>query len=174
MEKTCKCGKVFKQYNTLQKYCNQCQYAKQKRARTPLKGIKPFQACRKPKKRKSLFYSTVKLDILWSKAIKAKAGFRCEYCGHAGNLQAHHVVTRSNKNLRWDILNGVCLCMEHHTLSSEFSAHKKPAKFKEWFINHRGIEVYEDIQRKKWLYMKIDLEELGKFLQLTLNKILDS
>ena len=73
------------------------------------------------------------LDSLWSKLVKMKDGNKCMKCEAKTNLNSHHVITRSNKRLRWDLNNGICLCALHHTLSQRFSAHKRPAEFQVWF-----------------------------------------
>jgi hypothetical protein len=49
-----------------------------------------------------------KADKLWSEAIR-KIG-HCEICGATDYLNAHHIVSRKNSNLRWNLRNGVCLC----------------------------------------------------------------
>jgi hypothetical protein len=66
----------------------------------------------KPKKKKwSVSDST--LDNLWRKAIRKKYHGRCGLCGEQGT-EAHHVVRRAKKVLRWDIRNGVLLCALCH------------------------------------------------------------
>lgn len=69
-----------------------------------------------------------KLDILWSKVVR-KYG-KCEVCDGIGHLNAHHIISRSNYKLRWDLQNGACLCSGHHSLCN-LSAHKNPA----WFMD---------------------------------------
>jgi len=61
--------------------------------------------------KKSVSDST--LDKLWSKAVKMRYFNRCAACGCNG-VEAHHVVRRAKKVLRWDILNGIPLCTECH------------------------------------------------------------
>jgi len=88
------------------------------------------------------------LDREWSEAIKELAGRKCEYCGKTEYLNSHHIFSRSNMKLRFDINNGICLCSGHHTLKSDFSAHKTPADFIEWIKEYRGLEWYEELRRK--------------------------
>jgi hypothetical protein len=112
-----------------------------------------------------------KLDDAWSLLVKLEAGFKCEYCGTDKNLNSHHIYSRSNRSVRWDESNGVCLCVAHHTFSSGFSAHKTPLEFVYWLEEEYG-KVYMDELRlkanstKKW--MKFEKEELLKELN---NKI---
>jgi len=80
-----------------------------------------------------------KLDKLWSLKVKELAGYACEYCGKDTTLNSHHIYSRSKKSVRWCLLNGVCLCVSHHTFSSTFSAHKTPAEFIDWIELNRGV-----------------------------------
>lgn len=89
-----------------------------------------------------------KRDKNWSYMVKELASNKCEYCGKTENLNSHHIFSRSNHNLRWDIVNGICLCSGHHILKSDFSAHKTPAEFIEWIKVYRGLEWYEDLRRR--------------------------
>ena len=83
--------------------------------------------------------SISKLDKLVSEIVRDK-GY-CEYCKkrfRPSDLHPHHFYSRSNIAIRWDLDNLFALCPEHHTISTEFSAHKTPKKFKEWAIKDRG------------------------------------
>lgn len=53
------------------------------------------------------------LDGLFSKAVCAKAHGVCAKCGGRGS-QAHHIIKRRFKVLRWDVNNGVWLCPACH------------------------------------------------------------
>jgi hypothetical protein len=79
-----------------------------------------------------------KLDDAWSKLVKLRAGNRCEYCGKTSPLNSHHIFSRSKRSTRWDVQNGVCLCVGHHTFSSTFSAHKTPLEFVDWLTRKKG------------------------------------
>ena len=55
------------------------------------------------------------LDKAWSIKVRQK-GF-CAVCGpHIKHdvLHAHHIFSRKHKGTRWDILNGLSLCIRHH------------------------------------------------------------
>ena len=88
------------------------------------------------------------LDEAWSEAVKVAAGHACEYCGKEKNLNSHHVYSRSKASTRWDIENGVCLCVTHHVFGSTFSAHKTPTEFTDWVKEKRGEEWYEALKRR--------------------------
>lgn len=96
-----------------------------------------------------------KLDDAWSLLVKLEAGNKCEVCGTTKTLNSHHIFSRSNRSVRWDESNGVCLCVAHHTFSSSFSAHKTPTEFTFWLVKEYG-EVFMDELRikanstKKW------------------------
>tara|TARA_R100001244_G_scaffold56079_2_gene47886 strand:- start:4746 stop:5126 length:381 start_codon:yes stop_codon:yes gene_type:complete len=97
-----------------------------------------------------------KLDDAWALAVKIQAGYVCEYdgCGKETHLNSHHVYSRSNRSVRWDLTNGYCLCVGHHVFGN-FSAHKSPMEFSTWMREDRG-EAWADAllikshQTMKW------------------------
>lgn len=91
---------------------------------------------------------TRRKDIEWAKLVKEQAGHKCEYCGKTETLNSHHIFSRSNRSVRWDVDNGVCLCVAHHTFSSAFSAHKSPIEFIIWLQEKRGQEWYDNLRIK--------------------------
>ena len=112
-----------------------------------------------------------KLDEAWSLAVKKKAGYKCEVCGigESGHLNSHHIVGRRNRRVRWDVRDGVCLCVKHHKFGIE-SAHEDPLWFREWLEDKRW-EDYAYLytiknQIKKWTLedMEEQLEELNKII----------
>lgn len=101
-----------------------------------------------------------KLDDAWSLAVKVQAGFKCEYCGKTSSLNSHHVYSRSNRSVRWDLRNGYCLCVSHHTFGN-ISAHKSPMEFSKWMEQDRGKEWADDLNvvaNKTVKFMKCDKE----------------
>ena len=110
-----------------------------------------------------------KLDKAWSKLVKIRAGMECEYCGKTTYLNSHHIFSRSKRSTRWTILNGVCLCVGHHTFSSTFSAHKTPLEFVDWLTNKRGVEFIDRLRVQAHALSKLHpfekqilLDELNK------------
>lgn len=154
-KKTCVCGKEFIQYNSLQKYCSAKCAPKinklPKRTRLP----KTYKQLKKSKKTE-----INKVDKLWADAVKKLAGNKCEYCGKTSPLNSHHIFSRSKKSTRWNINNGICLCVGHHTFSSSFSAHKTPAEFIEWIKEKRGEKWYAELRQKAHENFNEDLENL--------------
>lgn len=116
--------------------------------------------------RKKQTPDTSTLDTLWSEIIKLRAGNKCEYCGKTTYLNSHHIFSRSNMSVRWDLENGVCLCAGHHMLSN-FSAHKSPLEFAEWLRETRGEEWYTKLRKlaKSVVYSK-DMDKRGIKIQL--------
>ena len=96
--------------------------------------------------------------------VKERAGYKCEYCGKTEYLNSHHVFSRTNYSVRWDVNNGVCLCAGHHVLGN-FSAHKAPLEFADWLKGKRGEEWYGKLLLKaKKVVPSMDLEQVKKDL----------
>lgn len=57
----------------------------------------------------------------WRKDVFTRDGFKCTKCGSTQNIQAHHVIpwaeTAAQKELRFDIKNGITLCRMCHLLA---------------------------------------------------------
>jgi len=106
-----------------------------------------------------------KLDIAWSKLVKLRANMKCEIqgCTHKPTLNSHHIFSRKNRSTRWDVENGICLCIGHHTMSSKFSAHGNPIAFTYWLEEYKGSDWIDALSKKshsirKW--HKFEKEEL--------------
>ena len=111
--------------------CNDCKHKKLR--------LSVFNAPKTVNKRK---------DDQWTHLVKERAGFKCEYCGSDKNLNSHHIFSRANRSVRWDLDNGVCVCSLHHIFSSQFSAHLSPIEFSEWLKDKRGQEWYDNLRVK--------------------------
>lgn len=82
------------------------------------------------------------LDDLWSAAVKARAGNRCEVTLRSGiRLESHHFYGRRNRSLRWVVSNGFSLSHDKHRWAEE-----QPAEFITWAIKSRGQKWYDDLQ----------------------------
>lgn len=114
-----------------------------------------------------------KLDDAWSKLVKLRAGNKCEYCGKTTTLNSHHIFSRSKKSVRWEVLNGVCLCVAHHTFSSSFSAHKTPTEFTYWLEKTKGKKFMEKLTQMAHSTVKFHKFEKEELLQKLLNEITD-
>ena len=105
------------------------------------------------------------LDELWARAVKARAGNRCEMCVSAREgLQAHHVIGRRNKTLRHIVSNGCSLCPKHH-----FYAEQNGVGFTKWIIGSRGESWWDSLQEqarqvKVWKEYSVIKKYLESFL----------
>ena len=107
----------------------------------------------KPESKKNNTIKSLSILNIWAKAVKVRAGYKCEYCGSRDYLISHHIFSIRHSNTKWDIDNGICLCVGHH-IFKKFSAHGSP-EFILWIIKYIGQERYERIrlkanQIKKW------------------------
>lgn len=110
-------------------------------------------------KKKSIKTIKAKCDKLWSEIIRSK-GY-CEICGTTVNLNAHHIISRHNKVLRWDLQNGICLCVSCHKFSTH-SVHNDPLGFMEWFRKnyHKDYWYLRRRKNKNAFYTISDYEEI--------------
>lgn len=112
-----------------------------------------------------------KLDDAWSLLVKLVAKNQCEYCGKTSPLNSHHIYSRAKKSTRWSVDNGICLCVGHHTFSSQFSAHLTPTEFTEWVIEKRGREWYDKLRLLANREMKLHEHEKQEILDYLLKEI---
>jgi predicted restriction endonuclease len=156
------------------KQCPNCEYANLYSGDT--KAVKQGLSSKKkgePKKRK---VKTAKqkledaLDTAWSKLVKLEGGNKCavETCQKTKYLNSHHIYSRGKHSVRWDTINGICLCVGHH-IGFNFSAHKTPASFIEWLRKKKGDKFMDDLELKSHntshydeFVLKILLDELNK------------
>lgn len=83
-------------------------------------------------------------DIAFSAAIRIARNHTCEHCGRQdGKMEAAHIYGRSNKSVRWDTLNILCLCHYCHRV---FTAN--PVDFYVWLQKYVG-QGYLDILNEK-------------------------
>ncbi|MEI6865550.1 hypothetical protein [Flavicella sp.] len=45
-------------------------------------------------------------------------------------------------------MNGICLCVGHHTFSTKFSAHATPIEFTEWLTKTKGQDFIDTLRFK--------------------------
>ena len=111
-------------------------------------------------KKKTLYELSEKyLDVLWGKATKLYYGGKCEVCGKEQYINSHHIYSRSNRAVRWDIDNASLLCPKHHTFDTLLSAHKAPAEFMEFIKEKRGIGWYNRLRAKANMVHRDKLEQ---------------
>lgn len=78
-----------------------------------------------------------KLMYQWSLAVKARDDNKCVVCGDTKLLNAHHIIPREIKELRFKIENGISLCPLHHQFGLKISAHRNPFAFFAWLVINR-------------------------------------
>ena len=93
-----------------------------------------------------------KADDLWGETIR-QVGY-CEVCGGAGQLNAHHIISRTRLKFRHDPSNGVCLCVRCHSFNADISPHQDSfggEKFLEWLEAERPGQFiwYEENKHDK-------------------------
>ena len=119
---------------------------------------------KKKKKKSNRKKLREQLDKLWAELVKQRAGHKCERSGKTRWLNSHHIFSRSNLSVRWDLDNGVCLNAGRHTLQTN-SAHKNPIEFIEWIKGRRGVKWYEEMRIKANLVRKWTIPELEELLK---------
>jgi len=114
-----------------------------------------------------------KLDIAWSRLVKLRAGMKCEIenCTHKPTLNSHHIFSRKNASTRWDLENGLCLCIGHHTMSSKFSAHGNPIAFTYWLEECKGSDFIDALSFKAHSTKKWTMYDKEELLQELNNEI---
>ena len=133
---------------------------------TKTKWNKPSRskvAPKKPKRKRKPMSISKRLDILWSKTVRQRAGNSCEVCGGKKSVQAHHYIGRTNRRFRWDLRNGVSVCGGHHKLLNT-SFHADPIWAMNWMEENRDedltyLENEDSLGVKKWT----DEEKLEHF-----------
>jgi len=85
-----------------------------------------------------------KLDIQWSLAVRERDG-KCMKCGRRDGLQGAHIFSRRSRSVRWDLDNGIALCMACHL----FWAHQEPVEFTRFLEGLLGRGFLKKLERKK-------------------------
>lgn len=114
---------------------------------------------KKATRQKSDKYWKNKLDTAMSALVRSK-GF-CEHCQRKyDRLEWAHVISRSNRSLRWDIFNAMCLCSRCH----RFFWHDTPLEASKWFQKTFPFR-YIYLLKVKDIIKKPDIEEMKKILE---------
>ena len=97
-------------------------------------------------------------DKAYAELIRSKG--KCEWCGGNSLLQCSHVIPRTNKALRWDIFNGLCLCYFCHL----HVWHKDPLKSITWF-SEKYPERYNYLMENRNKLLKRLPEDYEKLIK---------
>lgn len=101
---------------------------------------------------KRMSTKNAKLHEIWRNAVLKRDDGCCQICPRdrtfkpVKRLNAHHLIPKEFTEWRWDVDNGMTLCVYHHKFG-KFSAHKNPVWFVWWLTNNK-IELYEVLWRR--------------------------
>lgn len=148
------------------------QFSKEKQV-----GKKKLKEKSSQQKRK---YWKDKCLTLWSKIVRERVGYTCEYCGaKPKRTEAHHIIARGTTvSPGWfDLRNGLSLCTSHHKWhgfhSNDFETQQKMNQWVRGHLEKKGIDY--ETQRIIWKapgkMSLLDLELMYKSLQEEYKKI---
>ena len=101
-----------------------------------------------------------KYDKIWGKLVRERDG-KCLVCGRIDTLAAHHYIGRGEKATRFELENGISLCVSHHTFNNDFAAHRTPKDFKAWF--ERVYPERAESMKKKALQTMSERKAIEEF-----------
>ena len=105
-------------------------------------------------------------DRLWSLVIRQKYNNICCKCGNRGT-SAHHIVSRTHKNTRWDIENGLCLGFPCHI----HFMHGKPVESTKWLRQRMGDQFIDNLLKKSQIIFKPTVENMRRIVEELENKL---
>jgi len=87
---------------------------------------------------------------LWTEILLNRANNRCEICGQEAN-QVHHYIKKSQSNiLKYDLDNGIPLCVKHHFLIH----YGQEAELNAEIVKNRGFKWHNKLIIKKKIITK--------------------
>jgi hypothetical protein len=86
----------------------------------------------------------------WSNDVKTRDNHMCIVCGSNILINAHHIIPREIKELRYVVDNGISLCPKHHKFGNYISPHKNPF----WFYHFLWLKRPEQLKRLVELYIE--------------------
>lgn len=128
-----------------------------------MKRTKTTRASKSGKPKVSKAHKQKVLDKMWSAKVRARDG-ACLKCGSISCLNAHHVFGRRHTSTRWDVDNGVTLCMPCHI----FWAHRDVGSFAAWFIGREGKNKFDELSNKSMMICQdktLDYEAIARSLK---------
>jgi hypothetical protein len=124
-------------------YCIQCRVYFTVYETNKIKAPKKKIWKKHPEQKTDRQIATAKLDKIWIKYIKARAGHRSELSGRGPHtmdfLHAHHIHGKSTMLLRYSLNNGICVTGEEHSTKAHGTAEAQAA-FKEFAIDKRNAD----------------------------------
>ena len=118
-----------------------------------------------------------RMDDLWAKVIKARAGYICEISNEKGEqvggsyqLEAHHIHGKKNYALRYSLLSGICITDIQHTFYAHGDDGVLYKKFLKKVMELRGDDIVDKLQAIKNDRSQVDLDKIEQSLKLELKK----
>lgn len=114
-------------------------------------------------------YWKKKADKAWGEVVHLQNNHCAVNNWHCkGNLEAHHLISRSNILTRHKLINSILLCSHHHKFSVACSPHKGPIGFSIWLKKNRP-EQFDFVEKNKYLTgEKVNYEETFNYLTETI------
>jgi len=100
-----------------------------------------------PKEPKKIRGWNKKCLALWAKIVKLRDGGKCLHCGSIKFLNSHHLVAKENYRTRYELDNGVTLCVKCHKYDRRKSAHGNPVWFAFWAIEVVGEDRLKRVNK---------------------------
>lgn len=109
-------------------------------------------------------------DNLWARLVKLQGDGHCIVCGETKYLNAHHMISRENYSLRYDLNNSAILCVRCHRFGYQ-AVHVSPWFFEEtlrerypdkytWFISHRKDPLRHTLSEEEFIQTLRNLIEI--------------
>jgi transcription elongation factor Elf1 len=115
------------------------------------------------------------LDDKWSKVIKLRANFQCEWCGKRGisfkDFDAHHIYGKRSNTMRWNLDAGLCLCKLCHMKPHGKQGQRAVEDYWDWVKEYKGAAELERLRLESKRVKKFRLEDYEK-LNLYLSQML--
>ena len=110
-----------------------------------------------------------KLDILFSKYVRTKAGWRCERCGNTPKprgLHCHHFHRRRKKSTRYDEDNCIALCRGCHQYLGENRDEEEAL-----MVQRLGQERFDLLNVRAEILVKPDREAIRLYIKNKLREL---
>lgn len=103
------------------------------------------------------------LYVRWSQEVKRRDFYTCAVCGKQGGLNSHHLNGwNAYPDQRYDIDNGVTLCVEHHDDFHEKygKGHNTKEQFDEYLKIYQALQKFAAKKAKKKSLVKVLKEKI--------------
>lgn len=104
-----------------------------------------------------------KVEELWKKAVKLRAGMKSELGGVGSQLHAHHIIGKPSYALRYSLDNGIAITGGEHKKCHDPDA-KVALQYQKKCLRVRGIE-YDELKQLSNQVGSVNLIEMEEFLK---------